>query len=249
MINIFQGKNKYFSLIYFDLSRWLEELILRRGCLDNMKYTSYKDHLSLFWINLIVFFFKFILDVMILKRNKFLSQWRKFEFKWSYIFKDMDFWIFWIFLDFFRIYFDFNPFKKWQKGGIFSARTTGQRGAAWDPRGCEMTPKATWQCHADPREHLHGVDVARTRGKATRAHADARVTPRGTRSDWIGRWWAHGLVGLGNSIGAVTQRHYFSPPFIRIFSADFFRVGLCSREIVNPRWRGTARRVRWDRLD
>ena len=91
---------------------------------------------------------------------------------------------FWIFLEFILILI---PLKKWQKGGIFSARTAGQRGAAWDPRGCKMTPKATWQCHADPREHLRGVDVARTRGKATRAHADARVTPRGTRSDWIGR--------------------------------------------------------------
>ena len=33
-----------------------------------------------------------------------------FEFKKSYIFKDIDFWIFWIFLDFSRIYFDFYRF-------------------------------------------------------------------------------------------------------------------------------------------
>ena len=33
----------------------------------------------------------YILDGMILKMNKFVIQWRKFEFKRSYIFKDMDF--------------------------------------------------------------------------------------------------------------------------------------------------------------
>ena len=33
----------------------------------------------------------YILDSMILKRNKFVIQWRKFEFKKSYIFKVIDF--------------------------------------------------------------------------------------------------------------------------------------------------------------
>ena len=32
----------------------------------------------------------YILDDIILKMKKFLIQWRKFEFKTSYIFKDMD---------------------------------------------------------------------------------------------------------------------------------------------------------------
>ena len=50
----------------------------------------------------------YILDDMILKKNKFVIQWRKFELKRSYIFKDMDFWISWIFLDFSRILFDFS---------------------------------------------------------------------------------------------------------------------------------------------
>ena len=35
-----------------------------------------------------------------------------------------------------------------------------------------MAHKATWQRHADPR-----VEVAWTRGRATRIHADARVAP------------------------------------------------------------------------
>ena len=67
----------------------------------------------------------YILDGMIFL-NKFVSQWRKFEIKKSYIFKDIDFRIFWIFLDFSIIYFDFyrfNSFYKWQKGGYFPART------------------------------------------------------------------------------------------------------------------------------
>ena len=44
---------------------------------------------------------------------------------------------------------------------------------AWDPRGCDMARKAMWQSHADPHERLHGADVAWTRGRAMRAHADA----------------------------------------------------------------------------
>ena len=48
-----------------------------------------------------------ILNGMILKMKKFLIQWRKFKIKRSYNYKDMDFWILWIFLDFSRIYFYF----------------------------------------------------------------------------------------------------------------------------------------------
>ena len=50
---------------------------------------------------------------------------------------------------------------------------------AWDPRGCDMVHKATWQSHASPHGRLCGVDVARTRGGATRVHVDAVVAPRG----------------------------------------------------------------------
>ena len=49
-----------------------------------------------------------------------------------------------------------------------------------------MARKATWQRHADPRERLRGTEVARTRGRATRVHADAQVAPRRMRgaSGW-----------------------------------------------------------------
>ena len=53
-----------------------------------------------------------------------------------------------------------------------------------DPHGYDMARKATWQCHAGPRERLHGTKVALTHGRATRVHADARVAPRGRESGW-----------------------------------------------------------------
>ena len=67
----------------------------------------------------------YILDGMILKRNKFMLQWRKFEFKRSYICKDMGFLIFLIFLDFSKIYFDFLLIFKMQKRGFYLHRTRG----------------------------------------------------------------------------------------------------------------------------
>ena len=78
-----------------------------------------------------------------------------------------------------------------------------------EPRGPTRGGGAdTWQRHASPRERPGA--------------------PRGTRSEWVGRWWAHRLVGPGNSIGAVTQMCKESPPYIRAIPLFFFRVGLCS---------------------
>ena len=45
---------------------------------------------------------------------------------------------------------------------------------AWDPCGCDLARKATWQRLADPR-----VEVARMRGRTTRVHTDTRVVPHG----------------------------------------------------------------------
>ena len=77
-----------------------------------------------------------------------------------------------------------------------------------------MACKATWQRDADPREHLCGVDVAQTRGRATQAHADARVAPRGMRSDMLAIDGPTGIVGPGESIRAITQRLRGALPFI-----------------------------------
>ena len=132
----------------------------------------------------------YMLDGMILKMNIFLSQWRKFESTRSYIFEDINFWNFWIFLDFFGIYFDFlgdiSLFKNRKKGVFFFAGTASKRGEAWDLRGCDMARKAMWQSHASPRWCLGGTDVAWTRGKTTRAHGNARVAPT-WQEEWLGR--------------------------------------------------------------
>ena len=75
----------------------------------------------------------------------------------------------------------------------------------WDLRGCDIACKATWLCHADPRERLHGVDVARTRGRATQAHADAWVAPTWHETFGFASDGPTSIVGPGNSIGEVTQ--------------------------------------------
>ena len=31
----------------------------------------------------------------------------------------------------------------------------------WDPRGCDVARKATWQSHVGPRECLRGAEVTR----------------------------------------------------------------------------------------
>ena len=51
----------------------------------------------------------YTLDVMILKRNKFVIQWRKFDFKMSYIFERYGILNL---LDFSRILFDFYSYLK-----------------------------------------------------------------------------------------------------------------------------------------
>ena len=141
-----------------------------------------------------------------------MSQWRKFESKRSYIFEDINFWIFWIFWNlfwFFTSFSDFNSFKKGQKGWLFPARTAELMwrgmGHVAEPREPTRTPAWCW-CGA-----------ARTRGGATRAHADAWVAPTG-REEWLG--WK--VMGPGEFIGAVTQWLKSLPPFIHTFSAYFF---------------------------
>ena len=57
-----------------------------------------------------------------------------------------------------------------------------------------MVRKATWQRHVDPHERLCGADVARTRGRATRVHADARVVSSGMRSDRLACEGPTGIV-------------------------------------------------------
>ena len=68
------------------------------------------------------------------------------------------------------IFTDLILFKKGPKRGVIIAR---------DPRGCDVARKATCKSHASLRERLRGAELVRTRGWATRVHADARVVPCG----------------------------------------------------------------------
>ena len=108
-----------------------------------------------------------------IKDEGICDPWRKFEFKKSYIFKDIDLWIFWIFSDFILIFTNFNSFKICKNEVYFSTEPAELTWHGVGPGGCDMACKTTWQRHADTRERLRGVDVARTRGRVTRAHADA----------------------------------------------------------------------------
>ena len=145
------------------------------------------------------------------------------------------------------IFVNINSFKKCKKGVIFPARIT-----TWCGSGTR--PDATW--HARPR------------GSATRAHESACVARRwrgcvagpreSTRTPrWhhmaesqAGRWWAHGLVGPGKSIGAVTQRRYAALPYILTYPTNFLRVGLCSLIIssLHDTWQNNGRQMQSYRL-
>ena len=61
-------------------------------------------------------------------------------------------------------------------------------------------------------------------------HASPRGRPSGAtwRCERLASDGAHGLVGPGKSIGAVTQRRYAAPHFILAKLFLFLRVGLCS---------------------
>ena len=90
--------------------------------------------------------------------------------------------------------------------------------------GSEVTwQRLTWlTCGAS------GAGDTDTWQEAMRVHEDAREG-RHVASEEVGRWRAHGLVGLGYRIGAVTHLHYAPPPYILAKSACFLSVGLCSR--------------------
>ena len=113
-----------------------------------------------------------------------------------------------------NLFFILNSLKRGKKGEFYRSGP-----------GCDVARKATWQSHASPRGCLRGAEVARTRGSATRDHADARVAQRGSVR---GLRVMGGLVGSGKSIGAVTQMRYAAPRFILEKSSLFLHVGLCS---------------------
>ena len=112
----------------------------------------------------------YILDGMILKRNKFVIQWRNFELKRDYIFKVIDFWIFLIFPDFIEFFWVLLPLKMQKKRFFYLHRTPelmwhvgpmrirhGTQGHVAAPRGSTRGGDAdTWQDHGSPRRRSRG---------------------------------------------------------------------------------------------
>ena len=159
---------------------------------------------------------------------------KKHLYIWSYEFLSL-----YPFLDFYFIFLNFTKcilsLKNRKKWG-FIRRTagltwhTGARKTDWrgtrDPRGCNAAHKATWQSRASPHE-AQVAHRARTRGRrprgSTQVHADAREGRHVVRR--VGEWRAHGLVGPGYRIGAVTHLRYAAPPYIIAKSAYFLRCG------------------------
>ena len=72
------------------------------------------------------------------------------------------------------------------------------------PARMQRGTEATWQGRAWPMRGAVDTGGTDTWQEATRVHADAREG-RHVASGEVGLWRAHGLVGLGNKIGAVTQ--------------------------------------------
>ena len=132
---------------------------------------------------------------MILKIDKFVTQWRKFESKKSYIFKDIDLWFFWIFWEFIFIFKDFNSFKNRQKRDLFFARTAGWRGAARDPRewdmACKARGSAAWT-------HVTACIARRWHGGGTdpspRGHMSSLGDVPGAHAFWNSVWGGAGAV-------------------------------------------------------
>ena len=101
-----------------------------------------------------------------------------------------------------------------------------------------MACKATWQRHKDPHESLRGADVARMCGRATRIHTDARVAPTWHERIRMADDGPTCIVGSG--IGAITHLRYIAPPFIRMFSGFFSRVGLIYLLSFQDTWRNVG---------
>ena len=65
---------------------------------------------------------------------------------------------------------------------------------------------------------------------STRPRGRPCGVPRGRG---VGIWRAHGLVGPGKIVGAVTRKRYTAPQFILNNVQNFFCVGLCPTQILS----------------
>ena len=109
---------------------------------------------------------------------------------------------------------------------------------------------------------MAGPRVAHARRRRRTGHghvAGGHPSPRrstrtpvwGATWQWgVGIWRAHGLVGLGKYIGAVTQMHTAPLHFIRAIPLRFLRVGLWSVGVLplQDMWRQGGCRMNGLRL-
>ena len=192
---------------------------------------------------------------MMLKRRKFVIQWRKFGLKRSCIFKVMNFWslclfliIIWFLNEFLKVF----SIKKIAKRGFLLAGADVASGSSSElTRGTrDHCTGATrrWGHMAEPLVAHAGRRRRTERGHVAGGHAYTRVHV-GARvgchvAGKVGKWRAHGLVGPGKMLGAVTQMRYRAPHFIDDLFVFSFRVGLCSHTTyLFCRWRGRTTRV------
>ena len=124
-----------------------------------------------------------------------------------------------------------------QKGGLFNAEPaddTWRAELTWRARPMRMRhgTEATWQGRTWPMRGAGDVRVAQTRGR--RPRESTRMPVRGaTWQRGTGSWRAHGLVGPGYRIGAVTHLCYAAPPYMMdimwpISQSHFHQSCLCS---------------------
>ena len=112
--------------------------------------------------------------------------------------------------------------------------------------------EATWQSHRWPAQGAGGAQGADMWQGATRF---TRTLVRGaTWQMGAGNWRAHGIVGRGNIVGAVTRKRYTAPKVILTIRVFFFHVGLCPTRFLNVQvtWRLHGRwMISWaiDRMD
>ena len=100
--------------------------------------------------------FNYILDGMMLKRNKFVIQWRKFEIKRSCIFRVMNFKSLYPLLDFYLIFLIYFVIEKNPKKWGFIRRTAGLTWRAGMADAARET-RADVTRHTRPRERTWGA--------------------------------------------------------------------------------------------
>ena len=96
---------------------------------------------------------------------------------------------------------------------------------AGPPGGCDAALRPRGRAAGGPRE-VQEAHRARTRGRRPRMSTRPCGRPCGApHGRGVGIWRAHGLVGPGKIVGAVTRKRYTAPQFILNNLHSFLRVG------------------------